>query len=133
LAIAIFGDIASCIIIATYIGSSVFGNLVSVAALQPKANWRLMAKRTLISPPVLAVITGLSLRGLPFDLASMDELGVAYELAKNLMSITGMCVLGIWLYSSSITWPNIHLAARAALSRAILGAFIVGVLVITPF
>jgi len=131
LAVAIFGDSASRIIIAAYIGSSVFGNIASVAALQPLARWEVMAERTLLSPPVLAVLTGLGLRWLPFDLAAIDELGAVYVLAKYLMSITGMSVLGIWLYSSSITLESVRAAVPTSLTRAIVGSAIVGLFVLT--
>lgn len=130
LAIAIFGDTASRIIIAAYIGSSVFGNIASVAALQPRADWRVTIKRTLVSPPVLAVLAGLGLRWLPIELAASDALRMGYELAKHLMSITGMCVLGIWLYSSSITSSSLRAAIPTALSRAAVGTVIVGAFVL---
>ena len=126
LAIAIFGDAASRIIIAAYIGGSVFGNIACVLAMQDKASGRDMVRNTLLSPPVLAVFTGLSLHTMPFGLADSSLLATAYELAKQLMTITGMCTLGIWLYCSKMTSASLRAAVPTSLLRAGLGAAIVG-------
>lgn len=126
LAIAMFGDTASRIIIAAYIGSSIFGNIASVAAMQEQGGWRIMVSRTLISPPVLAVVAGLALRNLPVDLAGTAVLQIGYGLAKHLMSIVGMCILGIWLYSSRITTTSIKTSIPTALMRLGAGSVIVG-------
>ncbi|WP_148252863.1 AEC family transporter [Aidingimonas lacisalsi] len=125
LAVAIFGDMASRIIIAAYIGSSIFGNIACVAAMQEHGNWRAMMNKTLTSPPVLAVVAGVVLRILPLDLAGSPELKMGYDLAKHLMSIVGMCILGIWLYSSRITTASIKTSIPLAFMRLVSGAIIV--------
>lgn len=125
LAIAIFGDAASRIIISAYIGSSVFGNIASVAAMQKKSSWNAMVSKTLLSPPVLALAAGLALKVLPVDFSKLSELQFAYDLSKNLMSIVGMCILGIWLYSSRITVASIQASVPMALMRLIFGSIIV--------
>ncbi|MFD2438328.1 AEC family transporter [Modicisalibacter luteus] len=129
LAIAIFGDAASRIIIAAYIGGSVFGNIACVLAMQDEASGRDMIRNTVSSPPVLAVFSGLLLHMSPFDLADASWLAVAYELAKQLMTIAGMCTLGIWLYCSKMTLASLRAAVPVSLLRAGLGAMIVGMFV----
>ncbi|TDX32880.1 hypothetical protein DFO67_101174 [Modicisalibacter xianhensis] len=129
LAIAIFGDAASRIIIAAYIGGSVFGNIACVLAMQDKASGRDMVRNTLFSPPVLAVFAGLSLHVLPLGLAESSLLAMAYELAKQLMTIAGMCTLGIWLYCSKMTTASLRAAVPISLLRAGLGGGIVGLFV----
>ncbi|MFM9271851.1 hypothetical protein ACJ7V3_16570 [Halomonas elongata] len=129
LAIAIFGDTASRIIIAAYIGSSIFGNIASVAAMQKQSNWQTMAGKTLTSPPVLALAFGLALRELPIDLANISALQLGYDLAKHLMSIVGMCILGIWLYSSRITTASFKASIPTTVMRLFFGSIIVSIMV----
>ncbi|MEC9481823.1 MAG: hypothetical protein UMU75_00680 [Halomonas sp.] len=131
LAIAIFGDAASRIIIAVYIGGSVFGNIACVMAMQGRAGGQDMLRNTLASPPVLAVFSGLLLHVLPYELAGSSLLATVYELAKQLMTIAGMCTLGIWLYCSKMSLASLRSAIPVSLLRAVLGAAIVGLFVWT--
>ncbi|PAU78299.1 AEC family transporter [Halomonas salipaludis] len=124
LAIAVFGDEASRIIIAAYIGSSVFGNIASSTALQPEARWGISMVRALMAPPVLAVLAGLSLHLVPFDF-SLEIMAVGYEAAKQLMSIAGMAVLGMWLYNSKVTFGDLRASIPVACLRALAGGAIV--------
>lgn len=125
LAIAIFGDTASRIIIATYIGSSIFGNIASVAVMQEQSNWKIMISKALMSPPVLALVAGLVLRSFPIDLAGFSTLKQVYNLTKHLMSVMGMCILGTWLYGSCIRTEDVKASIPIALIRVISGSAII--------
>lgn len=131
IAIAILGDTASRVIIAVYVGSSVFGNVVGVAALKNDSQWKNIACKTLTAPPVIAVIIGLGFRNLPIN--GLDEsagLQFAYDMAKQLMSIIGMCILGIWLYNSKITIASLRASVSIAFMRLFAGAILVGFFVL---
>lgn len=133
LAIAIFGDTASRIIIAAYIGGSVFGNVACVLALQDSGGASEALRSTLVSPPVLAVMLGLGLYWLPFDFGDVLILQLAYELAKHLMTIAGMCTLGIWLYNTNISTASLRAALPVAVIRGLIGSGIVGGFVLTCY
>lgn len=126
IAISLFGDDASRLIIAAYIGSSVFGNVASSAALQSEARWGIMVMRALKSPPVIAVLIGFILRLVPVDFSGVGVMLVGYEIAKLLMSITGMAVLGMWLYSSRVTLYDLRASIPVAIFRALIGSIVVG-------
>lgn len=121
IAIAIFGDEASRIIIAAYIGSSIFGNIATVMTMQTDAHWSSVFKRTLRSPPVIAVFIGLFLHLLTPALAEISVVEMLYPVAKLLMSVLGMCILGIWLYQSKITWTSLRGAIPITIARALIG------------
>lgn len=124
IAMAIFGDEASRIIIAAYIGSSIFGNVAAVLAMQTDAQWRSVLNRTLRSPPVIAVFVGLLMHFIAPALAEISIVEMLYPVAKLLMSVLGMCILGIWLYQSKITWVSLQKAIPITLTRALAGTCI---------
>lgn len=125
ISVAIFGDSASRIIISAYIGSSIFGNICSVAAMQKGSSLKLIFIKTLKAPPVVAVGIGALLKVLPIDYNRYQELDYLYQIAKILMSFAGMCVLGIWLYSSKITKQSIMDSFPLVFSRIFSGSIII--------
>ncbi|MCM5704029.1 hypothetical protein [Larsenimonas salina] len=126
-AMAMFEDEASRVLIAAYIGSSIFGNVAAVMAMQTEARWKDVFKRTLRSPPVMAVLVGVCLHVMAPALIEVSVIEQLYPVAKLLMSVLGMCILGIWLYQSRITRASIQRAVPIAVARALLGTGILAV------
>ncbi|MCI0509063.1 hypothetical protein C8E00_102550 [Chromohalobacter marismortui] len=129
IAIALFGDGASRIIIAAYVGSSIFGNIAASFALQSGMTWRGLSYRLLKMPPVIAVIVGLVLHVLPLRLVQNEQLSVLYDIAKQLMSMAGMGILGIWLYSSKVTLQSLRASIPHAIVRAVVGTNVVALFI----
>ena len=57
---ALFGDGAAMVIIAAYVGSSLFGNAIGVGLLAQGQHWRARLRQTLQAPPVWALLVGLA-------------------------------------------------------------------------
>lgn len=125
IAISLFGDEVSQLIIAAYIGSSIFGNIASSVALPSQQNWSGLLYRTIKTPPVLAVIAGLLLYSLPFKPYDNKELTAIYYVAKQFMSLSGMAILGIWLYGSKVSFESLLRTFPQSLFRVIAGALII--------
>ncbi|MCK0745396.1 hypothetical protein [Chromohalobacter nigrandesensis] len=130
IAIALFGDEASHIIIAAYVGSSIFGNIASSLALQSDMPWRGLFYRIVRMPPVMAVIVGLALHVLPLHLAQNEYLSILYEVAKQMMSLAGMGVLGIWLYNSKVSLQSLRESIPHAIVRAVVGTSMVALFIV---
>lgn len=125
LALALFGDAAGRIIIAAYVGGSVFGNVAAAAALQPQSSHWVLFKRTVTAWPFLAAVAGGVMHLIWPGLGNWAILGHLYTAAKPLMSIAGMAILGIWLYHARITSTALHKAFHTTLRRALIGGILV--------
>lgn len=130
IAMAIFGVEVSGIMIALYIGGSLFGNVWAVSAVsntpQSVSN---MLKKLLFSPPVIALCLAALLR--VFHLHEMkmhDTIDVLYTLAKWAMSFAGMCVLGMWLSQTNVTLHDLILGTKSALFKLLCGLVFCAVL-----
>ncbi|HEZ3754890.1 TPA: permease, partial [Neisseria meningitidis] len=91
----LFGDEAAQVLISAYVGSSLFGNSVGVGLLLNNSNFISGLKKTLKSPPVVALVIGVS--GIPLGHFVADYFGEVYFFSKMAMGILGMVILGIWL------------------------------------
>lgn len=114
LALALYGDKSALIIIAAYVGSSVFGNAVSVSLFAHGANRAERLIKTFRSPPVLSVLTGLAL--MPVSPFIQPVIFYPYQISKMAMRILGMFILGMWIASSKWCrmqdlWISLWLAA----------------------
>lgn len=125
LALALFGDAAGRIIIAAYVGGSVFGNVAAAAALQPQSSRWILLKRTVLAWPFLAAVVGGLLHLIWPALGEWTLLAHLYTAAKPLMSIFGMAILGIWLYHAKITRTALYQALHTTLRRALIGGVLV--------
>jgi predicted permease len=94
IASTLFGDGAAMVIIAAYVGSSLFGNSVGVGLMAHDQDIQTRIKQTLKAPPVWALLVGLAC--IPFR-ESIEILKPVYDVMKFLMGFMGMVVLGIWL------------------------------------
>jgi len=55
IASALFGNTAATVVLSAYIGSSIFGNLVSVSVMSSDENCRKSLKNLLKAPPIIAL------------------------------------------------------------------------------
>lgn len=113
-ATSLFGDGAATVVIAAYVGSSLFGNSVGAGLMSGAgpAPWR----QTLQAPPVWALLVGLALW--PFG-SALAPLQPAYGAAKFLMSFLGMAILGIWLAQTPLRASDLRDALAPAAARAV--------------
>ncbi|WP_028357108.1 AEC family transporter [Brackiella oedipodis] len=120
-AIALFGDEASRVVISAYIGNSVFGNTFSVMVLQKQHDYKSLILKTLRSPAIIAVFIGIILRLVYPQITELDLIHWGFQGAKIAMSIMGMCILGIWLYSAKITTQSVISDIPLSIVRFFLG------------
>ncbi|MCH4246931.1 MAG: permease [Acinetobacter populi] len=123
-ALAIFGESVSASMVALYIGGSLFGNVIAVAALSPKLNsWQFFLKRVFLSPPVMALIIAAVLRLLgAHHLTTHVLIDGIYELTKWLMTFSGMFVLGMWLRHVKLQWSDLLQSLQLSVFRIALGS-----------
>ncbi|AXF85302.1 hypothetical protein DTO96_101032 [Ephemeroptericola cinctiostellae] len=100
IASTLFGDGAAMVIIAAYVGSSLFGNSIGVGLMAHGQDIKTRIWQTLQAPPVWALLVGILC--LPLH-NSIEALKPIYDVLKFLMGFMGMVVLGIWLSSTKIT------------------------------
>ena len=117
IATSLFGDGAATIIIAAYVGSSLFGNSVGAGLMAGNGDWRTRIKQTLQAPPVWALLIGLAV--VPFGASVEPPLRPLYGVAKFLMSFLGMAILGIWLSQAALRARDIRDALWPAAARAV--------------
>ncbi|WP_347454693.1 permease [Acinetobacter thermotolerans] len=98
-ALAVFGPEALNIIVALYIGGSLFGNVSAVVAVSPdKQDPKFIIKNMLKSPPVIALTVAAILSFWDFTAyESHPMIQWGYAANKFLVTFAGMCILGMWL------------------------------------
>ncbi|WP_038906629.1 AEC family transporter [Dickeya oryzae] len=124
---SLFGDGAAMVIIAAYVGSSLFGNSIGVGLMAQGQCWQTRLRQTLQAPPVWALAVGLATMPLAPQLEVYGK--SAYDVLKFLMSFLGMAILGIWLSTTTIRatdfrqalWP---FACRAGVFFILVSALI---------
>ncbi|ROR11204.1 permease [Erwinia sp. JUb26] len=109
---ALFSAQAVVIVIAAYVGSSIFGNSIGAGMLSGAG---LDLKGLLKTPPVLALGAGIALIPFGEQIAYFGE-GL-YDIAKSLMSVLGMAILGIWLGKVRVTAADFRNELRPFLLR----------------
>lgn len=114
IASSIFGETAAVIMIAAYIGSSLFGNTIG-AGLLVQHSPHTRVKQWLTMPPLWALSIGLAC--MPWGQEIQHYGQNVYALSKFLMSFLGMAILGIWLAETSLTWQAIRAAIPPFLTR----------------
>jgi predicted permease len=115
IASALFGDNAARIMIAAYVGSSLFGNSIGVGLLVPGQDLKIKCYRVLKTPPAWALLIGVAC--IPFGHALQLYGKPLYDVLKFLMSFLGMMVLGIWLSKTPLTSQDFKLAFKLFLVR----------------
>lgn len=128
LALALFGESVSAAMVALYIGGSLFGNIWAITAVSTKAQpLSTVIKKVALSPPVLALAIALVCRS--FGLQHLQQhhgLDLLYSAAKVGMSLTGMCVLGIWLAHTKVATRDLWQSSKIFLIKIPLGLIICG-------
>ena len=121
-ALAVFGAQAMPIIIALYIGGSLFGNVSAVVAVSQTAqSWRHILKNMLQSPPVIALSIAAVLS--IWDLSTYEFHPVVqglYSANKFFVTFAGMCVLGMWLRHVRIQLSDLKRSLSLIAGRFIL-------------
>jgi len=110
---ALFGNDASAIIIAAYVGSSIVGNSVGAGMLSGS---RFNLLKLLQTPPVLALIAGSVL--IPFSQDVSRWGSELYTVSKFMMSFLGMAILGIWLSKITLSLSDLFQEFRPFLLKA---------------
>lgn len=114
----LFGDEAAQVLISAYVGSSLFGNSVGVGLLLNNSNFISGLKKTLKSPPVVALVIGVS--GIPLGHFVADYFGEVYFFSKMAMGILGMVILGIWLAEIKLNLNDLKKSIKPFLIKNIL-------------
>lgn len=127
-AISLFGDQAATVIIAAYVGSSIFGNSVGVGVLIGDSRILQSLIKTLRTPPVISLLIGLLL--IPFGTSLKPYFTLPYEVAKITMSVLGMLILGLWMANSKISGRDFSGSMALTSLRIIVFSFLVSFLVI---
>lgn len=125
-AVTIFGENASIIMISLYVGGSIFGNTLGILVLsQHQSDLRKTIIQLLQSPPIFAIYCFLVLRytGLYFVIQG-SVLDHIYYLAKIGMTFCGLCVLGMWLRNYHMKWRDLQSSLWSAIMKFILGGFL---------
>lgn len=100
IASTLFGDGAAMVIIAAYVGSSLFGNSVGVGLMAHGQDLKTRLRQTIQAPPVWALLLGLAC--IPFGGQIEHYAKPIYDLLKFLMGFLGMAILGIWLSATPL-------------------------------
>ncbi|HHD7482060.1 TPA: permease [Klebsiella oxytoca] len=125
IASALFGNDASTIIIAAYVGSSIVGNSIGAGMLSGS---RLNLLKLVRTPPVLALIAGAML--IPFSQDVTRWCTGLYDVSKFLMSFLGMAVLGIWLSKIKLSVRDLQQEIRSFLLKSGVTAMLITLLVV---
>lgn len=135
LALLIFGQSVSSMIIALYIGSSIFGNIYAVSAISTKkANFFQQFKTLLKTPAMLALILGIILHLFDFKKLYIFQGMTSLESwVKIAMILTGMAILGIWLGQTKITWLDLKDSFKMMTVKLILASGVCLILSLTTF
>jgi len=112
----LFGDGAAMVIIAAYVGSSLFGNSVGVGLMAHAQNLQTRIRQTIQAPAVYALVVGVMT--IPFGDQFKIYGQTIYEVLKFLMSFIGMAILGIWLSATPFRAVDFHRALLAFVQRA---------------
>lgn len=107
IATALFGEVVAGFVIAIYVGSSLFGNIIGSGLLAEKGTNNLSQRAIIFmkSPPFIALVLGVLLIPFAKDLAIIDV--YIYDPAKFLMTFLGMMILGMWLAETKIIRDDI--------------------------
>ena len=108
----LFGEQAASLMIAAYVGSSIFGNTLGAGLLSAR---RISLQQLVMSPPLLSVAAGILL--IPAHAVLTTYATELYGYAKLLMSILGMGILGLWLSATRLQIKDVHSAALSTLYR----------------
>jgi len=125
-AIALFGEQVSGVMIALYIGGSLFGNIWAVAAVsEGSTNYVATLHKVLKSPPVLALFAALILWLLGIHrLQGNGIVEGVYDIAKFGMSFAGMSILGMWLRHTRVHFADLLLSTRTLMFKLLCGVVI---------
>lgn len=127
IASSIFGKEASAIMIALYVGGSIFGNSFSSIAFNSKdSNFKKNIIKIIKSPPIISIIIAIFIKKLNIDsFLSKQYLDLIYTVAKFGMTFCGMCVLGMWLKNSKYEKSDFIESIYSSFLKFILGLIFV--------
>jgi len=122
---ALFGNDASSIIIAAYVGSSIVGNSVGAGMLSGN---RFNLLKLVQTPPVVALFAGAML--IPFS-QEVSRWGTElYNVSKLMMSFLGMAVLGIWLSKIRLSLSDLLQEIKPFLLKSVVMAVLITLLLV---
>ena len=128
IASTLFGDGAAMVIIAAYVGSSLFGNSVGVGLMASGENMATRLRQTLKAPPVWALLVGIAC--IPFG----EQLGhyakPVYEVLKLLMGFLGMAILGIWLSKTPLKLHDFKTALLPFITRVVTASICISLFIL---
>lgn len=113
----LFGDGAATVIVAAYVGSSLFGNSVGVGLLAGHSTVTDRLLQTLRAPPISASIVGIACIPFGDQIASTGR--PFYDALKFVMGFLGMAILGIWLSTTRVTTTDFKKAVAPFLARLV--------------
>lgn len=117
IASSLFGNEAAMVIIAAYVGSSLFGNSIGVGLMAHDQTMKNRFIQTLKAPPAWSLMLGLAC--IPFGEQIEHHTKQIYDLLKFLMSFLGMGILGIWLSETSLKMSDFKKALIPFVARAL--------------
>ena len=133
ISIAIFGNKSSDTIIAAYVGGMLFGATFGIYALNnnsEKAKTEAI-KKLFKAPPFLAFILAIIVKLVIFDTYfKNDFFNYIYLYSKQIMSILGMSILGIWLGKNKINKEKIKNSIFFSIKRLVIGFAVLGIYLI---
>jgi predicted permease len=129
IASTLFGNEAAMVIIAAYLGSSIFGNSIGVGLLTHGQDLKARLRKTLQAPPFLALLIGLAC--IPFGKHIEFYIRPEYEALKFLMSFLGMAILGIWLSTTTISYSDFKRAFLPFTARLFVTSILITLFILT--
>ncbi|WP_020561210.1 AEC family transporter [Thiofilum flexile] len=124
----LFGDSAAMVIIAAYVGSSLFGNSVGVGLMAHGQDLKTRLIQTLKAPPVWALMVGLAC--IPFASQIEHYTKPVYEVLKFVMSFLGMAILGIWLSETPLKWSDFKTALQPFVLRVLTVSILISLFIV---
>lgn len=122
----ILGEEAATLLIAAYVGSSLFGNSIGVGLLIQTENWKNRLLKIIQTPSIWSLLIGLWL--IPFG-HELQQFGQnAYEVLIFAMGFLGMIVLGIWLGNTRLRIAHLKKIALEWIMRVIVAICLMSIL-----
>lgn len=135
LALLIFGQDVSAMMIALYIGSSIFGNIYAVRAVSTeKLNILATLNKLRQTPAMMALMLGVLLH----ELGIQHRVQLSYitefeSWVKVGMVLTGMAVLGTWFGQTKVTWHDLKTSISMMSIKLVLASSICLIISWTSF
>lgn len=130
ISIYFFGEIATPIMIAAYIGGMIYGSTICIYSLNLLSNSNEVSpfKKLFTSMPFLSFLIAILIKFIFGTINIIEAYSQFYDIAKLCMSILGMGILGIWLEKSPLKKEYWKEAIIFSINRLIIGFIILAIL-----